>query len=220
MFAIIIENYVRRTEQIDIINLLNMASALITNKLKIELTHRKLQKYISLIICFAIFNILLTGMSLFVQANSKVKYELMLYIVPFTTKCLFLSLRLSYIFSLKFNVELVNDRLNKVQRNISIGLAEERFEHDLKYYRKFHTIVWKISMLFNRWIFWTLSFEMICDGFLFVCSIFWCLLYFADVGLVDDIGLANGIIWVVISLLEILQISVACNSVTHQVRLI
>lgn len=109
--VIIIENYLKRKKNMEILNLINSLNFLLTKKLKMKNNLKKLKIFIWCFYLFIFLELLMIVITLCTRSESALTYYTLLYTICFITKNFQFKLSLIYIYSLMFNIYTNDERL-------------------------------------------------------------------------------------------------------------
>lgn len=211
VFAVLTECYVHQRNQIKIINSINFMHFLLRNQLKIKTSQKILKRMFWKFSVYFLLSAIVLVVLLFLRHEHRDRYYTLLYAIPFIYKSLHFYLTLIYVLSLKFIIQMINDRLRKFRVDALFDLDEIQFHRDFDVMKRCYTIIWKITKYIDQWMFWSLTIAFTFNLISIVTGLFWIIVHYSDSGLIDDVALFSGTVWLIISMMETLQICDACN---------
>lgn len=218
VFVMLIEIYLKRSTQVNIINLLNSLNKILTKNLKIKNNFKKLQKIIWFMVFCILFDYMLTLTVYFMKRSPRNKYYNLFFLVPSLLRIPYHNLLILYIYSLLYNIQLINDRLRTIQIEIQLfGFEENHFYRELIYFRKSYSVIWNIIKLIEFLIHWGVLISFMYNLMSIITALYWSFMHFFTPNLINNITFASGIIYCFGSFLEIFQFCDACNRVVNAV---
>lgn len=218
VFVMIIECYLLRSNQVQIINSINLLNDKLKSELKIKNNRKKVKTIFWCIVCFGLFQFSLTMASLLKKRAADRRYYNLLFFVPAILKHPFNSLTIIYIYSLWYNIQLINDHLRSLKWDIRLfGLEEKHFQDEINCIKKYLSIIWKTVKLIEKWIFWSFLIAFIFNLISIISTTYWIFVHFFKPTLINDNAFVNGILWLFGSSVEMLFICDACSRIVRAV---
>lgn len=218
VFAMLIECFFKRNTQINIINSLNLLNKILTQFLHIKNDQKQLNKIFWFNMCGFFAKVLLTVAIFLIKPTVKLKYYNMLFSVSHILKYFQTNLFLIYVYSLMYNIQMLNCHLLTTRCNTLFCFNENKFRFRIVYYFKCFSSIWKITKMIDQWIFWSILTGFIYNFVSIIATLYWIFVRFFSPTFLDSVAFASGIMILVESAIEILQICDACDRVVDEVK--
>lgn len=217
-FIIIIESYKQRYAQAKIFNGINSLNQILKTKLKMNNNDNRIL-WVFRFVYFCVFiEMFLDLISFAFKPSWDEIYYTILFFIPNITRNVQMKLSLIYIYSLKFNVQIIRDYLRRIRHDYLFSSNDRKLAQDIVYIEKCYSIIWSLSKLIDQWRFWGFAIGFLLNLLTITFGLFWSLVRVISAEYADTTDLLETLIWSLIGILEIVQICSACNSVVVTVR--
>lgn len=219
VYAMLIECFFKRKTHVDIINSINFLNEILTKNLKIKnINKMKLKKIVWILFVSLLSKLLLAVIIFLVRPTWARKYYNMLFTVSHILKFFYSTLLLVYIYSLLYNIQMMNYRLNTIRCDNLFGENENKFNSEINYFIKCFTMIWKITKLIDHWIFWSMLIGFTYSLLCVVGTLYWIFVYFFQPEALDGVSFSSAVVVFINTSIDIVQLCDACNRVANAIK--
>lgn len=228
VFVVLIESFLKRAKQVELLDRLAEIEQLFTMKLHVKIDTEQLRRKYRNYVVFWLLRIATVIGCVFLTGSWGRVYLLFLYIVPFYTSTLMYVQFLSYVGTLHYCIEVLNDETERLSVNHELSLDEQepktivysdRIER-IRALRLGYQLIWRTSILINRCVHWSLPIGINNEFVTMINDLYWVLLMIANPKRAHTGQTILCVLWALVNFSNIYSISSLCEQIAAAVSLI
>lgn len=229
--VVLVESYVKRSIQLELLEKFDEIAALFKQKLKTTSNDGRLRRRFRQYIIVWIMKLVLLDSTLFLGAiltfNFKILYSLAVTWAPLYSSTLFYVRLMVYLDVVRYNIESINDCLAKLRdpspdwirldRQPVAATETDDISQQLIYLRICYFKTWEASLLINRSVRWSLLIGINNEFVLFVVNSYWLFFLLFQISSTTWISLLLIILWIGFNIPHVVELSMICEQILEQV---
>lgn len=224
VIVLFIESFLKRSEQVELLDKIAEIETFFVRKFQVKIDAKKLQRKFRNYLIFWVLRIAGIIVCMCLVKSWGDAYYLLLYIVPFYSSTLMYAQYLSYVETIRYCVELLNENIGQFdmshvsqQEQSGEKLVEKRtfiFTFNkierLRDLRHVYRLIWQASLLVNHYVLWSLPIAINNEFITLINDLYWIFLLLLDpINLYPQALICS--IWAFINLSYIYQTANTCD---------